>query len=485
MSKKVKKKKTLELKEALVTEEEQPYDLPENWIWVQLSPILEKLESGKRPRGGVNNINEGVPSLGGEHLTYEGGFNFTKIKYVPEEFVLTMTKGIIKKDDILIVKDGATTGKTSFVHEGFPFEKAVINEHIFLCRSSINIYPKYLFYYIISPQGQKNINKNIKGSAQGGINTTFSMNFPVALAPKNEQKRISNKVERLLNKIDEAKQLIDEAKDKFELRRAAILDKAFRGELTEKWRRDNTDITNSLSLKIGKEHENNDFPGSWIVTDFQKIAADEKYSLVIGPFGSDLKVSDYEEEGVPLVFVRNIRSSNYNLETKFVSKEKANDLKAHSVTAGDVLITKMGDPPGDSDLCPDTIEKAIITADCIKLRVSHELVNNKFIMYAIKSSFIQQQIRAHSKGVAQQKISLKIFKEVEVPIPPYNEQIKIVNYIDNYIGAEKEILRNSWLALDALDALKHSILSKAFQGVLGTNNPLEDNSIELLKKNRQ
>jgi type I restriction enzyme, S subunit len=173
---------------------------------------------------------------------------------------------------------------------------------------------------------------------------------------------------------------------------------------------------------------------------------------------------------------------NYYLEAKFVSEEKAEELKAHTVNAGDVLVTKMGYPPGDSDICPATLEKAIITADCIKLRVNPELVNNKFIMYAIRSSFIKKQIKTHSKGVAQQKISLKIFRELEVPIPPYGEQIEIVNYIDNYLEAEKEILGDAMQALDTLSVLRESILAKAYRGELGTNDPTEESSIELLKE---
>ncbi|MFF2912865.1 hypothetical protein [Paenibacillus sp. NPDC057934] len=112
---------------------------------------------------------------------------------------------------------------------------------------------------------------------------------------------------------------------------------------------------------------------------------------------------DYREEGVPLIFVRNIRSSNYDLNNKFVSEEKAEELKAHMVGSGDILITKMGDPSGDSDICPESVERAIITADCIKLRVNTKIVSRKYILYAIRSDFVQKQIRKESKEVAQQK----------------------------------------------------------------------------------
>ncbi len=107
-------------------------DLPEGWELTSLISVLSQLDSGSRPKGGVKNIPSGIPSIGGEHLNSKGGFNFEKIRYIPENYFSQMKKGKIQPGDTLIVKDGATTGKTSFVSNSFPFTKAAINEHIFL-----------------------------------------------------------------------------------------------------------------------------------------------------------------------------------------------------------------------------------------------------------------------------------------------------------------------------------------------------------------
>src|SRR5437879_3136092 len=86
----------------------------------------------------------------------------------------------------------------------------------------------------------------------------------------------------------------------------------------------------------------------WAFAVSGDVAADDRYSLGIGPFGSSLKVSDYTDTGIPLVFVRHIRSRVFeNPNSHFVSEKKAKELRAHEVHPGDVLITKMGDPPGD------------------------------------------------------------------------------------------------------------------------------------------
>ena len=91
------------LKQALVPEDEQPYKVPGNWVWTSFSYCLESIESGKRPKGGVSNIKNGIPSLGGEHLSSNGGFNFENIRYVPEDFARKMTKGVIEKNDIHLI----------------------------------------------------------------------------------------------------------------------------------------------------------------------------------------------------------------------------------------------------------------------------------------------------------------------------------------------------------------------------------------------
>jgi type I restriction enzyme, S subunit len=97
-----------------------------------------------------------------------------------------------------------------------------------------------------------------------------------------------------------------------------------------------------------------------------------------------LKISDYRTEGVPLVFVRHIRACNFlDLDPKFITKTKAEELSAHTARGGDLLITKMGDPPGHACLYPAQAPDAIITADCIKLTPSELLPETLFLVYAV------------------------------------------------------------------------------------------------------
>ena len=164
-----------------------------------LSMVVGELQSGKRPKGGASKDSGTIPSIGGEHLNKDGGFDLEKLKYIDEKFFRTLNKGVIKENDILIVKDGATTGKVSFVDNKFPYKKAAINEHLFSLRVDTTVAdPKYVFLFLKSPQGQKQILKDFRGAAIGGISRGFVEIAKIPLPSPNNQIRIAT----LLSRID-------------------------------------------------------------------------------------------------------------------------------------------------------------------------------------------------------------------------------------------------------------------------------------------
>jgi type I restriction enzyme S subunit len=162
-----------------------------------LSDVLDTIENGNRPSGGIRVETEGIPSLGGEHLDSEGSFKLENIKLIPKGFYEKLKRGKIKKYDVLLVKDGATTGKVSFVDENFPYKMAAVNEHVFILRGKPDrIDQKYLFYHLLSPIGQNQIEKNFHGAAIGGINTQFIKNYTIYLPSLSSQRKIITALER-------------------------------------------------------------------------------------------------------------------------------------------------------------------------------------------------------------------------------------------------------------------------------------------------
>jgi type I restriction enzyme M protein len=181
-----------------------------------LGNIVKLIASGQRPKGGVHNIEEGIPSLGGEHINSEGGFNFTEIKYVPRDFFNKLENAHLEPGDILIVKDGATTGKVAIVTKDFPYRDACINEHVFRIVPEDKVDPYYLFAFLHSSLGQRQIQRLISGAAQKGITREAVGQIKIPLPPLKIQIQIAQEVRHRRKQAEtlrsQAQKTLEEAK---------------------------------------------------------------------------------------------------------------------------------------------------------------------------------------------------------------------------------------------------------------------------------
>lgn len=171
---------------------------------VPLEKIVEDLESGGRPIGGIVVGHGEVFSIGAEHLNDYGSFNLTKERRISMKFFQEMKRGIVRPNDILIVKDGATTGKTSFMPENFSELPCLINEHVFRLSVKPDLADsKYVFYYLYSPEGNHDVMLDFRGATIGGISQEFVKKVRIPLPPLPEQQRIVD----ILDKADRLRRL--------------------------------------------------------------------------------------------------------------------------------------------------------------------------------------------------------------------------------------------------------------------------------------
>jgi type I restriction enzyme S subunit len=199
----------------------------------------------------------------------------------------------------------------------------------------------------------------------------------------------------------------------------------------------------------------------WEMVTPPDIASADRNAIAIGPFGSDLMAKDYRENGVPLVFVKNIRDNRFDgRDIRYVDYSKAEELKAHLVNPGDILMTKMGDPPGDVAVYPENIMPGIITADCIKFTVNERLAANIYVLNALNTDFVQNQVIKNTKGAAQQKINLNIFKSIKFPLPPIELQKKFSKIV-NQSEKIRALQRKSYSETEFLFT---TLMQKAFTG---------------------
>jgi type I restriction enzyme S subunit len=202
----------------MVWNEKLKREIPEGWEVEKLGDIIQELESGKRPKGGIEkSLKQGIPSLGAEAISKLGDFDYSKTPYIP--YNTKINSGIIKNNDILIYKDGAYVGKVTLYRDNFPFEFATINEHVFLLRTTDPKIQEYIFF-TLEKDYFFNIMQNLgkAKAAQPGLNKDDLKSIEI-LSPKKEIiYKYRTIIEPLMaNLFNSAKQIADLTKQRDEL----------------------------------------------------------------------------------------------------------------------------------------------------------------------------------------------------------------------------------------------------------------------------
>jgi type I restriction enzyme S subunit len=381
-------------------------EFPKDWEIKKLREIA-KIETGKREKGGGKETGE-VISLGGENISLDGKLILNPSKYISKEFYNSLKSGKVKEKDILLVKDGATTGKAAFV-EKLPAKEVAVNEHLFIIRG-YNVDQKFLYYIIISKIFQNQI-KSLFHGIIGGITKAEIEEVYIPLPPLEEQKRIAD----ILSIIDSGIETVDRAVAKLEGMKRALLNELLTGRI--RVREENGKLT------FYKETEFQD-------TEIGKIPKDWKTeklsSLATIIMGQSPPSTTYNKEGEGLPFIQGKMEFGkmYPSPTTYTSRP----LKI--AEKGDVLMSVRA-PVGDVNIAP---YKLCIGRGLAAIRFNPKMANNLFYFYYLQS--IKSRLESLGKGSTFKAITKKDLEELRIVYLPLNEQKGIANIlltIDNAI----------------------------------------------------
>ncbi|WP_218151625.1 restriction endonuclease subunit S [Alteribacillus iranensis] len=165
----------------------------------------------------------------------------------------------------------------------------------------------------------------------------------------------------------------------------------------------------------------------WETKNLEQVTDNRmKHSLVGGPFGSDLKVSDYTELGVRVIQLQNIKDGFFNEEYKiYTSASKADELIKCNIYPGDIIIAKMAEPLARACIVPESEERYVMASDGIRLVVDEDRFDKKYVLYYINSPLFRNQAISNSTGTTRLRIGLSTLKKLKLLIPPLKEQQKI------------------------------------------------------------
>lgn len=438
------------LQQALVPAEEQPYEVPENWVWVRLGAVCF-FENGYAFKSDKFSSEKGIPVIRISNIKENNVDLDDCIKTLEENID---EKYIVHQGDLLIAMSGATTGKNGVYMSA---NIAYLNQRVgnIKVKNKELLIEKFRNFYIANMQNE------ILNTAYGGAQPNISsqkmsvMTFP--LPPLSEQQRIVERIKELFAKLDEAKERLQEVAESFAVRKAAILHKAFTGELTQQWRRENGVSDESWEeKKLGEV-------GSWLGGGTPSTSREEYWENgnILWITSKDMKSAVIEDTLMKVneIGVKN-SSANYIEKPALLVVMRSGILRRTFPVA---MVKK-----------PFTVNqdlKAIIP----------DKDDLEFLYWMLLSNEQRILDTCMKNGTTVESINSNALKNLTFKCPTLSEQHEIVRLIDDLLARERKAQQATEQALASIDLMKKSILARAFRGELGTNKASEASALELLR----
>lgn len=493
------KKKELTIEEklqaALVSKEEQPYEIPDSWVWVRWKNISQISSSRRVLQSEWKK--EGIPFYRAREIIKLSHYGEVDNElFISEEHyqILKANNKMPQRGDLMVTGVG-TVGISYVVQEKdrFYYKDASV-----LCVSpKANIHCYFLDYLMKSTFMRNQLNFNCVGTTVNTLTISKYEEYKIPIPPFFEQQRIVKKLDFLFEKTKKAKKLLQEVKEEIEMRKISILDKAFRGELTKKWREKNKtgsvldllqEIQNEKMKKweeecceaekngrkkpkkikiskleemiVPKEEEPYEIPDTW---KWVKLGEISQISMGQSPLGE--KVNSLI--GVGLIGGPSDMGENYPIITRYTSQIT----KLSSI--GDIIVSIRA-----------TLGKNIFSDGeyCLGRGVCgirSKIVNNILLRFYFTNSI--EYLYKISSGTTFAQVSKEDISNLYFSLPPLEEQQEIVRVLEEVLEKEKKVKELIDLE-EQIDLLEKSILDKAFRGKLGTQDINDEPALELLKK---
>lgn len=441
------------LQAALVPDWEWPYKLPENWCWVKASAVAriytgnsisEKIKADK-----YAGQQEGLLFIATKDIGFDNAINYETDIRIPDYPNFKIAPA---NTALLCIEGGSAGRKVGFVNREVCFGNK-------LCAFAAEKVNSKFIYYILQSQYFIQQFNNRKHGLIGGVSVNDLAEIGFPLSPLAEQQRIVDRIESLFAKLDEAREKAQAVVDSFETHKAAILHKAFTGELTAKWRR-----THGLSLDTWKE-----------------VAADSLFEYVTS--GSRGWAKYYDESGAVFIRMGNLDHGTIELDFSDIQHVKLPN-KAEGqrsrIRKNDILISITADVGMVGLVRNDDFEGYINQHIALARPVMSE--SAEFIAWYLVSDIGLKQMQEKQRGATKVGLSLNDIRALQLKIPLIEEQNEILKVIKMWIGKEQQSQEAAEAVLDQIDLMKKTILVRAFRGELGTNDPSEESAVKLLKR---
>ena len=427
-------------------EDEIPFEVPEGWAWCKLNDIYNFIDyRGATP----TKITNGIPLVTAKNVK-SGYIDYTIDDYISEEeFKERQQRGISKKGDILFTTEAPLGNAALADMEKFSAGQRLITFQQYGSKDELINYVMLMF--ILSDFFQQQLYVNKTGSTVAGIKAAILKTLWIPVPPYNEQLRISNTLKSAINLIDSISKNKEILSTSISNTKSKILDLAIRGKivpqdpndepasvLLERIRAEKEELIKQGKIKrdkkesvIFKGDDNSyyqDLPENWIKIRLSSIS--EIITKGTTPRGGRIA---YSQSGIGFLRAENIAGyDKLNLSNlNYIDEESHNNyLKRSILKENDILITIAG-TLGRTGIVPQqALPLNTNQAVAIIRLVDKNIINVKYLVYAINSPQIKDDLLDKSVDVAIPNLSLENIADCNIPFPPFAEQKRIVTAIE-------------------------------------------------------
>ena len=402
--------------------------LPNAWKNVRLGEITTFIngDRGKNYPSQGAFVEEGIPFINAGHLQ-QGQIDFASMNYIPESHYDLLGSGKTQQNDILYCLRGSL-GKSAIVRT---CNKGAIASSLVIIRPSDECYVDYIFRYLDSPFGRKEIQRFDNGSAQPNLSAQSVKDYRIPLPPLSEQKRIAG----ILDKADSIRRK----------RQQAI-------GLTEQFLR-------STFLDMFGDPVTN-------VAQFPKVSLRDVAAgddgVKCGPFGTQLAKSEFQHEGIPLWGIKHVNKHFKKSTVEFLTEQKAEELDSYSLLPFDLVMTRKG-TVGNCAIYPRDFPRGIMHSDLLRVRLNTEKCTPHFMSWQLSiSQDVAHQISLLSHGAIMAGINVTKLKSISVLVPP----LKLQEQFEAVLERHQNAMRKQTNTMHESDNLFNSLVQRAFRGEL-------------------
>ena len=420
---------------------EAPYELPEGWRWERLGNYISLLRgvSYKKEAAHSEKLKNDCLIMRGGNIV-EGSINLESDNIYVDKSLVSENQ-LIKKNDIIIV---TSTGSTKVIGRAGVsknnYKDVAFGAFLTLARPNDLANKSYINHYFQSSLYRERIRQLASGVNINNIRTNYITETPIPLPPTlTEQQRIVNRIESMFAKLDQAQEKAQAVLDSFETRKAAILHKAFSGELTAKWCKENGISDDSWEEKTIGE----------LYTINPKIKADD----------------DIAASFIPMEKIEANAVNRFSFEVKKWGSIKKNHTQFKD---GDVCFAKISPCfENGKAFIADGLKNGIGAGTTELIILRNADIDTHFTFYLVTDlSFVRGGCATYSGTVGQQRINMDYVRNYKVSLPTLPEQQEIVRILDTVLEKESRAKEAAGAVLYQIALLKKSILARAFRGKL-------------------